>query len=87
MTRDEVLIWLESRGEFAEVRCENVSERRMRLFGCACARRVEGLVTSRQARSALEVAERYADGAGPHGCGCWALEPFALPDGAPEPQV
>jgi hypothetical protein len=25
-------------------------------------------------------------GPGPHGRGCWALDPFAWPDGAPEPQ-
>jgi hypothetical protein len=37
-------------------------ERKLRLFSCACARRVWHLLTREQARAAVEAAERYADG-------------------------
>jgi hypothetical protein len=38
------------------------SERKLRLFACACARRVFPLIRFEPARRAVEVAERYADG-------------------------
>jgi hypothetical protein len=38
------------------------SERKLRLFACACVRRVEYLLGSYLSRQALEVAEHYADG-------------------------
>jgi hypothetical protein len=39
-----------------------VSERKLRLFAIACCRRLDRLVISPEARAALEVAERFAEG-------------------------
>jgi hypothetical protein len=39
-----------------------ISDRKLRLFGCACCRRLWPLLPEGEFRQAVEIAERYADG-------------------------
>jgi hypothetical protein len=41
---------------------ERASERKLRLFACACCHRVRHLLSDKRSRRALSIAERYADG-------------------------
>ncbi|HLW64937.1 MAG TPA: hypothetical protein VKS79_06410 [Gemmataceae bacterium] len=42
--------------------CLSSAERKLRLFGCACCRRMWPLLNRKKLRHAIEVAERFADG-------------------------
>jgi hypothetical protein len=62
MTESE---WLEGSNPLKMVesrRSGRAHERKLRLFGCACCRRVWGLLPSQASRDAVGVAERFADG-------------------------
>ena len=55
-----MLQWV-TRGRGGYTPGKGISDRKLRLFACACVRQVWSIVTERS-RNAVEVAERYADG-------------------------
>jgi hypothetical protein len=61
---DEIT-WLNSADPLAmlDLLGNQASERKLRLFACACCRRVWDLLTEQQSRDAVEAAELYAEGA------------------------
>lgn len=61
MTEEE---WLVSADLIPMLGCltKEVSIRKLRLFGCACCRRIWHILTDERSRQAVETAERYADG-------------------------
>jgi hypothetical protein len=61
MTEDEWRSGVEPEPMLAYVRY-TASERKLRLFACACCRRVWHLLTDERSTEAIEVAERFAEG-------------------------
>ena len=61
MTEEE---WLGCRGAIAMLRflSEKASERKLRLFACACCYRIWPHLKDKRSRTAVEVCEKYADG-------------------------
>src|SRR5262249_2820457 len=61
MTESEGLAATSPQELLASLRCGWASQRKLRLFGAACCRRIWELL-DRDSRKAVEVAERFADG-------------------------
>jgi hypothetical protein len=61
MTEPEWLASVEPGGMLRFLR-DNASDRKLRLFACACCRHIWHFLTDRRCRAAVEQAERYADG-------------------------
>lgn len=61
MTEEEWLACTDPR-RMLEFLGRRASERKLRLFGCACCRRIRHLFTDQPRRDAVERAEAYADG-------------------------
>lgn len=59
---NEMLLWLHSQEYSGATRLfQPAGQRKLRLFACACCRRIWHLLTDDRSRRAVEVAERYAD--------------------------
>ena len=61
MTEQEWLVCTDP-SPMLEVEEATTSERKLRLFGCACCRRIWDLVSDHRSRKAVDIAESYADG-------------------------
>lgn len=64
MTEQEWLAYTELKPIMFGVLDGRVSDRKLRLFGVACCRRVWDRLSEKCVRNAVEMAERYADGVG-----------------------
>jgi hypothetical protein len=60
-TEEDWLTCLDRNRIFAYVR-SSASDRKLRLFACACCRQVWNLLIDERSRDAVEIAERFADG-------------------------
>jgi hypothetical protein len=65
MTEAEWLACTEPQHFFYALEFEPVSNRKLRLFACACCRLLWHLLTDERSQKAVEVAERFADGVAP----------------------
>jgi hypothetical protein len=54
--------WLTSTDPLAMLHFVRTSDRKLRLFACACCRRIWHLLTDERDRNGVVIAERYADG-------------------------
>src|SRR2546423_10439745 len=63
--------------------CERTSERKLRLFACACCRRFGDRSPDERIRHAVEVAERLADGGVAEDERARAIRPLLQNDGPP----
>jgi hypothetical protein len=62
MTENEWLSWDQDPGELFNVVRDQVSDRKLRLFACACARQVLSELTDERSRQAIPKGELLADG-------------------------
>ncbi|HZU36203.1 MAG TPA: hypothetical protein VFA18_09855 [Gemmataceae bacterium] len=62
-TRERLRAWLPwPAHRAAQQRPQRPSERKLRLYGCACCRAIWELLRNEKSRQAVETSERYADG-------------------------
>jgi hypothetical protein len=57
-----MLAWIQTGGESSNRPRNPPTDRKLRLFACACCRQVWDSIKSTSARAVVEVAEKYADG-------------------------